>query len=141
MDFLVALPFGRNVLTSSHCRFFLIFTKMQNDTRKKRICYRTEGEKGRGLNQSLDKKPYTHRKNPKSNVTTQKTPQKTSIKQLLRTDLGRSVGVITVTSLVWLNRFTSAQPSNLRTGLCQVHRRWFPSTLNVFAILCLLSQG
>ena len=34
------------------------------------------------------------------------------ITQRLRTDLGRSVGVTTVTPLVWLNRFTSAQPSH-----------------------------
>ena len=32
--------------------------------------------------------------------------------QLLRTDLDRSVGVTAVTQLVWLNRFTSAQPSH-----------------------------
>ena len=41
-----------------------------------------------------------------------KTPPKTLITQLLRTDLGRSVGVTAVTQLVWLNRFTSAQPSH-----------------------------
>ena len=35
-------------------------------------------------------------KNHKSNVTTQKTPPKTSITQRLRTDLGRSVGVTIV---------------------------------------------
>ena len=33
---------------------------------------------------------------------TQTTPQKSSIKQQLRTDLGRSVGVTTATQLVWL---------------------------------------
>ena len=32
--------------------------------------------------------------------------------QLVRTDLGQSVGVTAVTQLVWLNRFTSAQPSH-----------------------------
>ena len=41
-----------------------------------------------------------------------KTPPKTSITQRLRTDLRRSVGVTAVTKLVWLNRFTSAQPSH-----------------------------
>ena len=41
-----------------------------------------------------------------------KTPPKTLITQLLRTDLGRSVGVTAVTQLVWLNRSTSAQPSH-----------------------------
>ena len=33
--------------------------------------------------------------------------------QRLRTDLGRSVGVTKATQLVWLNRFTGSQPSNL----------------------------
>ena len=41
-----------------------------------------------------------------------KTPPKTLITQLLQTDLGRSIVVTTVTQLVWLNRFTSAQPSH-----------------------------
>ena len=34
------------------------------------------------------------------------TPQKSSIKQQLRTDLGRSVGVTKATQLVWLTWFT-----------------------------------
>ena len=38
----------------------------------------------------------------KGQVTTQTTPQKSSIKQRLRTDLGRSVGVTKATQLVWL---------------------------------------
>ena len=41
-----------------------------------------------------------------------KTPPKSLITQLLRIDLGWSVGVTAVTQLVWLNRFTSAQPSH-----------------------------
>ena len=41
-----------------------------------------------------------------------KTPPKTSIRQRLRTDLGRSVGVTTATPLVWLTRFWSAELSN-----------------------------
>ena len=41
-----------------------------------------------------------------------KTPQKTSITQRLRTDLGRSVGVTIATQLVWLNQFTGSQPSH-----------------------------
>ena len=36
----------------------------------------------------------------------------TTIADRLRTDLGRSVGGTAVTKLVWLNRFTSAQPSH-----------------------------
>ena len=41
-----------------------------------------------------------------------KTSPKTLITQRLRTDLGLSVEVTTVTPLVWLNRFTNAQPSH-----------------------------
>ena len=41
-----------------------------------------------------------------------KTPSKTSITQLLRTDFGRSVGVKIATQLVWLNAFTGFQPSH-----------------------------
>ena len=33
-----------------------------------------------------------------------KTPRKTSIRQRLRTDLGRSGGLTTATQMVWLNR-------------------------------------
>ena len=68
-------------------------------------------EKGQGLTQSCDKNPYTQRtiQKQRDNI---KTPPKTLITQLLRTDLGRSVGVTAVTQLVLLNRFTSAQPSH-----------------------------
>ena len=37
------------------------------------------------------------------------------ITQRLRTDLGRSVGVTAVTPLVWLNQFTSAQPTHRKS--------------------------
>ena len=53
--------------------------------------------------------PTEQSKKQRDNI---KTPPKTLITQLLRTDLGRSVGVAAVTKLVWLNRFTSAQPSH-----------------------------
>ena len=53
--------------------------------------------------------PTEQSKKQRDNI---KTPPKTLITQLLRTDLGRSVGVTAVTPLVWLNRFTSAQPSH-----------------------------
>ena len=65
----------------------------------------TQRQKGGDLTQSYDKSPYTHG-NFKRAVTTQTTPQKSSIKQRLRTDLGRSVGVTTATKLVWLTWFT-----------------------------------
>ena len=53
----------------------------------------------------LWQKPLHPRKYQKGKVTTQ-TPQKGSIKQRLRTDLGRSVGVTTATQLVWLTWYT-----------------------------------
>ena len=62
-------------------------------------------DKGGDLTQSYDKSPYTNR-NVKKAKWQHKTPQKKSIKQQLRTDLGRSVGVTTATQLVWFTRFT-----------------------------------
>ena len=53
--------------------------------------------------------PTEQSKKQRDNI---KTPPKTLITQLLRTDLGRSVGVTAVPQLVWLNQFTSAQPSH-----------------------------
>ena len=52
------------------------------------------------------KEPLHQQKCQKGKVTTQTTPPKSSIKQQLRTDLGRSVGVTTATQLVWLTWFT-----------------------------------
>ena len=72
-------------------------------------------EKRKQFDSVLWQKPLHPQKNPKSNMTTQKRYQKSSIPQRLRTDLGRSVGVTTVTRLVWFNRLTSAQPSHLPT--------------------------
>ena len=48
----------------------------------------------------------------KGQVTTQTTPQKSSIKQRLRTDLGRSVGVTKATKLVWLTGLRAHLPTN-----------------------------
>ena len=50
-------------------------------------------------------KPLHQQKCQKGKVTTQTAPQKSSIKQQLRTDLGRSVGVTTATQLVWFTGF------------------------------------
>ena len=50
----------------------------------------------------LWQKPLHQQKCQKGKVTTQTTPKKSSIKQRLRTDLGRSVGVTAATQLVWL---------------------------------------
>ena len=48
----------------------------------------------------------------KGQVTTQTTPQKSSIKQRLRTDLGRSFGVTKATQLVWLTGLRAHLPTN-----------------------------
>ena len=48
----------------------------------------------------------------KGQVTTQATSQKSSIKQRLRTDLGRSVGVAKATQLVWLSGLRAHLPTN-----------------------------
>ena len=58
-------------------------------------------------------KASTPTENPQKQRDNTHTPSKTSITQLLRTDLGRSVGVTIATQLVWLNRFTGSQPSHL----------------------------
>ena len=76
--------------------------RLHNDCRLRTVSWR---QKGGDLTQSYDKSPYTHG-NVKRAVTTQTTSQKSSIKQRLRTDLGRSVGVTTATQLVWLTWFT-----------------------------------
>ena len=72
------------------------------------VWYVVYRQKGGDLTQSYDKSSYTKRnvKIKKDKVTTQTTPQKRSIKQQLRTDLGRSVGITTATQLVWLTWFT-----------------------------------
>ena len=46
-------------------------------------------EKGRDLTQSYDKSPLHKQKRQKDKVTTQTTPQKSSITKRLRIDLGR----------------------------------------------------
>ena len=53
--------------------------------------------------------PIEKSKKQRDNI---RTPPKTLITQPLRIDVGRSGGVTAVTPLVWLNRFTSAQPSH-----------------------------
>ena len=58
----------------------------------------------------LWQKPLYQQKCQRGKVTTQ-TPQKSSIKQQLRTDLGRSVGVTTATQLVWLTGLRAHLPT------------------------------
>ena len=50
-------------------------------------------------------------------MTTQTTPQKSSITQRLRTDLGRSVGVTKATQLVWLTGLRAHLPTNRNSRL------------------------
>ena len=59
----------------------------------------------------LWQKPLYQQKCQRDKVTTQTTPQKSSIKQQLRTDLGRSVGVTTATQLVWLTGLRAHLPT------------------------------
>ena len=66
------------------------------DCDHKILCDRLIWEKkGRDLTQSYDKSPYIHKKKSIKQRDNTKTPPKTSIKQRLQTDLGRSVGVTT----------------------------------------------
>ena len=59
------------------------------------------GKRKRKISDSVLRQNALHpQKNPKSNVTTQKRHQKEKNTQLLRTDLGRSVGKTTATQLV-----------------------------------------
>ena len=66
----------------------------------------SEKTKRRRSDPVLWQKPLHQQKCQRGKVTTQTTPQKSSIKQQLRTDLGRPVGVTTATQLVWLTWFT-----------------------------------
>ena len=65
----------------------------------------------------LWQKPLHQQKCIKGKVTTQTTPQKSSIKQRLRTDLGRSVGVTKATQLVWLTGLRAHLPTNRNSRL------------------------
>ena len=73
------------------------------------ICSRFAREKGRALTQSYDSTLTEKSKQHRDSI---KNATKTSTTQRLRTDFGRSIGVTAVTPLVWLNKFTSAQPSH-----------------------------
>ena len=74
----------------------------------------------------MTKAPTPTEKSKKQRDNT-KTPLTTSITQRLRTDLGRSVGVMIATQLVWLNQFSGSHPSE-------------PSETNtIFGLLNLLS--
>ena len=72
----------------------------------------------------LWQKPLHQQKCQKGKVTTQTTPQKSSIKQRLRTDLGRSVGVTTATQLVWLTGLRAHLPTNRNSRLIKRTHVW-----------------
>ena len=57
-------------------------------------------------------------------MTTKTTPQKSSITQRLRTDLGRSVGVTTATQLVWLTGLRAHLPTNRISILVSIKRQF-----------------
>ena len=80
----------------------------KNPKRKKRYTYR---QKGGDLTQSYDKSPYKNRNVKRASDNTNNAT-KSSIKQRLRTDLGRSVGVTQATQLVWLTGLRAHLPTN-----------------------------
>ena len=58
----------------------------------------------------------THKKKYKKKRDNTKTPPKSSITRRLLTDLGRSVGVMKATQLVWLNRLRDPNmPTNRKS--------------------------
>ena len=57
-------------------------------------------------------KAPTPTENPKHNVTTQKTPSKTSITQRLLTDLGRSAGATIAVAIGLIKPVYGLQPSH-----------------------------
>ena len=65
-----------------------------------------EWEKRKRSDSVIWQKPLHQQKCQKGKLTTQTTPQKSSITERLRTDLGRPVGVTLATKLVWLTWFT-----------------------------------
>ena len=78
------------------------------------VCHDGQGKRKRkGSDSVLWQKPLQPHENPKKQRDNTKTPPKTSITQRLRTHLGRSVWVMTVTRLVWFNRSTGSQLSTL----------------------------
>ena len=85
------------------------------------ICTRNHGKcikrKRKRSDSVLWQKPLHQQKCQKGKVTTQTTPQKGSIKQRLRTDLGRSVGVTKATQLVWLTGLRAHLPTNRNSRL------------------------
>ena len=101
-----------HVLSSRHSLNNIDFASV-SDTR---LFKEFQGENERDLSHRT-KSPTPTAKSTKQ-CDNANTPPKAFITQRLRTDLGRSVALTTVTPLVWLNRFTSAQPSHWSQQLC-----------------------
>ena len=78
-------------------------------------------EKGRDLTQSYDKSPYTNGNVKRAKWQHKQRHKKSSIKQWLRTDLGRSVGVTTATQLVWLTGLRAHLPTNRNSDHITIH--------------------
>ena len=72
---------------------------------------RDQEKKKKDLTHFYDKSPYTDGKIKKQRDNT-KTPLKSSTKQRLWADLGRSVGVMIATQVVWENQLTGSQSSH-----------------------------
>ena len=79
----------------------------------------------------LWQKPLHQQKCQKGKVTTQTTPQKSSIIQRLRTDLGRSVEVTTATQLVWLTGLRAHLPTNRNSRLIKRTQKQKTKTKNI----------
>ena len=91
-------------------------TLLQRSTLQPRISVDIKRKRKRS-DSVLWQKPLHQQKCQKGKVTTQTTPQKSSIKQRLRTDLGRSVGVTKATQLVWLTGLRAHLPTNRNSRL------------------------
>ena len=96
---------------------FIIFLLMLGVVIEILEVIRTRKRKRKRSDSVLWQKPLHKQKCQKGKVTTQKTPQKSSIKQRLRTDLGRSVGVTKAIQLVWLTGLRAHLPTNRNSRL------------------------
>ena len=104
---------SRNKKNSCKCNIHWINHPSPLDSRNKDHMKR----KRKRSDSVLWQKPLHQQKCQKGKVTTKTTPQKSSIKQRLRTDLGRSVGVTTATQLVWLTGLRAHLPTNHNSRL------------------------
>ena len=112
---------GNKVSPKSECYAESVFGPYNYTLNSKRnappICIYYKKKKRKRSDSILWQKPLHQQKCQKGKVTTQPTPQKSSIKPRLRTDLGRSVGVTTATQLVWLTGLRAHLPTNRNSRL------------------------